>query len=340
MRHASRATSPWAPRARKNVFAGRIIEIEGLEDLTVEQAFELSDSTAERSAAGCTISLSVDSVASYLRSNLVMLRSLIDAGYEDARSLDRRAQAMERWLADPSLLRADADANYAAVIEIDASTITEPLVACPNDPDDVRPLSEVAGRRVDEVFIGSCMTNIGHFRAAGQVLASLPGARSPPDCGSPLRRGWTRRSCGRRATTAPSARRGPGRSCRAVRCAWGIRPGCRRGRRCSRPPRVTSPTGWAGTPTCSSGRRSWRPWSPRPDRLPSPEEYFRQLESIDTMRPDIYRYLEFDKTPAPLESDLPRPPARDPRPVPCPHVPPRVRLEDRAGFPARGGGQP
>ena len=176
-----RAISRWAAGGRagggerKNVFAGRIIEIEGLEDLTVEQAFELSDSTAERSAAGCTISLSEDSVAAYLRSNIVMLRSLIDAGYEDARSLERRAQAMERWLADPSLLRADADANYAAVVDIEASAITEPLVACPNDPDDVRLLSEVAGRPVDEVFIGSCMTNIGHFRAAGQVLASLPG---------------------------------------------------------------------------------------------------------------------------------------------------------------------
>ena len=137
----------------------------------MEEAFELSDSTAERSAAGCTISLSEDSVARYLRSNVVLLRWLIDAGYQDARALERRAQAMERWLAHPSLLRADPDAGYAAVIDIDLSAITEPLLACPNDPDDVRPLSEVAGRTIDEVFIGSCMTNIGHFRAAGELLA-------------------------------------------------------------------------------------------------------------------------------------------------------------------------
>ncbi|WP_097461114.1 bifunctional aconitate hydratase 2/2-methylisocitrate dehydratase [Mangrovitalea sediminis] len=157
-------------KGKKNIFSGRVLEIEGLEDLTVEQAFELSDASAERSAAGCTITLSEESVAEYLRSNITMLRWMIAEGYGDVRTLERRAKAMEEWLANPSLMRADADAEYSAVIEIDVSEIKEPIVCCPNDPDDARLLSEVAGDKVDEVFIGSCMTNIGHFRAAGKLL--------------------------------------------------------------------------------------------------------------------------------------------------------------------------
>ncbi len=157
-------------QGKKNVYNGRILEIQGLPDLTVEQAFELSDASAERSAGGCTIELSEESVAGYLRSNITMLRWMIDNGYQDARTLERRARAMEEWLENPSLMRADADAEYAEVIEINMSEITEPLLACPNDPDDVKPLSEVQGTKIDEVFIGSCMTNIGHFRAAAKLL--------------------------------------------------------------------------------------------------------------------------------------------------------------------------
>jgi len=157
-------------KGKKNVYNGRVLEIQGLPNLTVEQAFELSDASAERSAGGCTIELSAESVAEYLRSNITMLRWMIDNGYEDKRTLERRARAMEEWLANPTLMRADSDAEYAEVIEIDMSEIKEPLLACPNDPDDVKPLSEVAGDKVDEVFIGSCMTNIGHFRAAGKLL--------------------------------------------------------------------------------------------------------------------------------------------------------------------------
>jgi aconitate hydratase 2 / 2-methylisocitrate dehydratase len=156
---------------KTNVFAGRIVEIEGLEHLSVEEAFELTDSTAERSAAGCTIALTEESVAAHLRSSADLLRSLIDDGYQDARALERRARAMEDWLRNPTLLRADAGATYTAVIDIDVSAITEPLVACPNDPDDVRTLSEVSGRPVDEVFVGSCMTHLRHFRAAGRMLS-------------------------------------------------------------------------------------------------------------------------------------------------------------------------
>ncbi|WP_137165877.1 bifunctional aconitate hydratase 2/2-methylisocitrate dehydratase [Salinimonas lutimaris] len=157
-------------KGKINQFSGRILEIEGLEDLTVEQAFELSDASAERSAAGCTINLSEESIAEYLRSNITMLRWMINEGYGDPRTLERRAQKMEEWLANPELMRADADAEYAEVIEINLDDIKEPIVCCPNDPDDAKTLSEVAGDNVDEVFIGSCMTNIGHFRAAGKLL--------------------------------------------------------------------------------------------------------------------------------------------------------------------------
>ncbi len=155
---------------KKNAFSGRVLEIEGLEELTVEQAFELSDASAERSAAGCTITLSEDSVAEYLRSNIVMLKWMIAEGYGDVRTIERRIKGMEEWLANPSLMRADADAEYAEVIEIDLSEIKEPILCAPNDPDDARLLSEVQGENIDEVFIGSCMTNIGHFRAAGKLL--------------------------------------------------------------------------------------------------------------------------------------------------------------------------
>jgi aconitate hydratase 2/2-methylisocitrate dehydratase len=159
-----------AKEGKKNMFNGRIMEIEGLPDLKLEQAFELTDATAERSCAGSTIKLSVDTVSEYLRSNVALLKNMIARGYGDARTLARRIKAMEAWLADPQLMEADADAEYAAVIEIDLDAITEPILACPNDPDNVKTLSEVAGERIDEVFIGSCMTNIGHYRAAANVL--------------------------------------------------------------------------------------------------------------------------------------------------------------------------
>ncbi|MFT7668351.1 MAG: aconitate hydratase 2/2-methylisocitrate dehydratase [Planctomycetota bacterium] len=159
-----------AKKGKKNVFSGRIVEIEGLPQLKVEQAFELSDATAERSAAGCTIKLDKEPVIEYLTSNITLLRWMIANGYQDAVTLERRAKKMEAWIADPQLLSADADAEYAHIIEVDMSKITEPLLACPNDPDDVKKLSDVMGTKIDEVFIGSCMTNIGHFRAAGELL--------------------------------------------------------------------------------------------------------------------------------------------------------------------------
>lgn len=159
-------------KGKKNIFSGRILEVEGLPNLKVEQAFEISDASAERSAAGCTIKLDKAPIIEYLTSNVTMLRWMIEQGYGDVRTLERRARKMEEWLANPVLMEADADAEYAAVIDIDLADIKEPILACPNDPDDVKVLSEVQGAKIDEVFIGSCMTNIGHFRAAGKLLSS------------------------------------------------------------------------------------------------------------------------------------------------------------------------
>ncbi|GAB3538474.1 bifunctional aconitate hydratase 2/2-methylisocitrate dehydratase [Noviherbaspirillum agri] len=157
-------------QGKKNIFSGRILEIEGLPDLKVEQAFELSDASAERSAAGCTVHLDKAPIIEYMTSNITLMKWMIANGYEDKRTLERRIKAMEAWIANPELMKADADAEYAAVIEIDLADIHEPIVACPNDPDDVKMLSEVAGDKIDEVFVGSCMTNIGHFRAASKLL--------------------------------------------------------------------------------------------------------------------------------------------------------------------------
>lgn len=156
---------------KKNVFSGRILEIEGLPDLKVEQAFEISDASAERSAGGCTIRMNKEPLIEYISSNITLLKWMISDGYGDARTLERRIQSMQDWIDNPVLMEPDADAEYAEIIEINLNEITEPLLACPNDPDDVRPLSEVAGTKIDEVFIGSCMTNIGHFRAAAQMLS-------------------------------------------------------------------------------------------------------------------------------------------------------------------------
>ena len=212
---------------KKNVFSGRILEIEGLPNLKVEQAFELSDASAERSAAGCTVRLNKEPIIEYINSNIVLLKWMIANGYEDERSLVRRIKAMEAWLADPKLLEPDADAEYAAVIEIDLADIHEPIVACPNDPDDVKTLSEVAGAKIDEVFIGSCMTNIGHFRAASLLLE---GKRDIPV------KLWvappTKMDAAQLTEEGHYGVFGTARAwkCRAARCAWATR------RRCAKVP--------------------------------------------------------------------------------------------------------
>jgi aconitate hydratase 2/2-methylisocitrate dehydratase len=159
-----------AKAGKVNAFSGRILEIEGLPDLKVEQAFELSDASAERSAAGCTVKLNPEPIKEYLTSNIVLMKNMIADGYADKRTLERRIQKVQAWLDKPELLEADKNAEYAAVIEIDLNELKEPVLCCPNDPDDAKLLSDVAGTKIDEVFIGSCMTNIGHFRAASKLL--------------------------------------------------------------------------------------------------------------------------------------------------------------------------
>ncbi len=283
-------------KGKKNVYNGRIIEIQGLPNLTVEQAFELSDATAERSAAGCTIELSEESVADYLRSNIVMLRWMIDNGYQDARTLERRARAMEEWLANPSLLRADADAEYAEVIEIDMNKITEPLLACPNDPDDIKPLSEVAGDKIDEVFIGSCMTNIGHFRAAGKLLQAVGGVIptrlwiAPPtkmDEHQLMEEGYYNiyAAAGAR-TEMPGCSLCMGNQARVAPNSTVVSTSTR-----NFPNRL----GQGANVYLSSAELA--AIAAVLGRLPTVEEYMEYATRIDSMAPEIYRYLEFDKMP-------------------------------------------
>ncbi|MCU7916255.1 MAG: bifunctional aconitate hydratase 2/2-methylisocitrate dehydratase [Candidatus Thiodiazotropha sp. (ex Gloverina cf. vestifex)] len=290
-------------QGKKNVYNGRVVEIQGLPDLTVEQAFELSDASAERSAGGCTIELSEASVAEYLRSNVIMLRWMIDNGYEDARTLERRARAMEAWLENPSLMRADADADaeYAEVIEINMSEIKEPLLACPNDPDDVKPLSEVQGTKIDEVFIGSCMTNIGHFRAAGKLLESADTAIptrlwiAPPtkmDEAQLMEEGYYNiyATSGAR-TEMPGCSLCMGNQARIAEASTAVSTSTRNfPNRLGKGADVYLASAELASIAAILGK------------LPTVEEYMAYATKIDSMAPDIYRYLSFDKMPAYIES--------------------------------------
>jgi len=283
-------------KGKKNVYNGRIIEIEGLPDLTVEQAFELSDATAERSAGGCTIDLSEKSVAEYLRSNIVMLRWMIDNGYEDKRTLERRARAMEEWLENPVLMRADKNAEYAEVIEIDMSSIKEPLLACPNDPDDVKPLSEVAGRKIDEVFIGSCMTNIGHFRAAGMLLEAagetIPSRLwiAPPtkmDERQLMEEGFYNKFAAAGARTEmPGCSLCMGNQARVLANSTVVSTSTR-----NFPNRL----GQGADVFLSSAELA--AVAAILGRLPTVEEYMEYAKKIDSSSAEIYKYLNFDKMP-------------------------------------------
>ena len=283
-------------KGKKNVYSGRIIEIEGLPDLTVEQAFELSDATAERSAGGCTIDLSIESVAEYLRSNVVMLKWLIANGYSDVRTIERRIQGMEKWLANPVLMRADKNAEYAEVIEIDMNEIKEPLLACPNDPDDVKPLGEVAGRRIDEVFIGSCMTNIGHFRAAGKLLQAagevIPTRLwiAPPtkmDEHQLMEEGYYNifAQAGAR-TEMPGCSLCMGNQARIAPKSTAVSTSTR-----NFPNRL----GQGADVFLASAELA--AVSAVMGKLPTPEEYLEYATRIDSMSEEIYRYLNFDQMP-------------------------------------------
>ncbi len=281
-------------KGKKNIFSGRILEIEGLPDLKVEQAFELSDASAERSAGGCSIRLNKEPIIEYLSSNVTLLRWMISEGYGDADALARRADAMEAWIADPQLLEPDADAEYAAVIEIDMNEITEPLLACPNDPDDVKTLSDIAGTKIDEVFIGSCMTNIGHFRAASKILE-----RSDDQVSTRL---WV----------APPTRMDESQLVdEGVYSTFGKAgarmemPGCSL---CMGNQARVAP----GSTVVSTSTRNFpnrlgaganvylasaelAAVASRMGQLPTPEEYLAQVQGLSEVEDEVYRYLNFDE---------------------------------------------
>ena len=278
---------------KKNVFSGRILEIEGLPNLKVEQAFEISDASAERSAGGCTIRLGEEPIKEYLTSNVTLLKWMISEGYGDERTLARRIEAMESWLANPELMAPDADAEYFEVIEIDLNEIKEPLLACPNDPDDVRPLSEVAGQQIDEVFIGSCMTNIGHFRAAAKMLGD---AKSIPT------RLWIS------PPTKMDQHQLMEEGVYNVFAQAGARtemPGCSlcMGNQARIAPNTTA----VSTSTRNFPNRlgdgadvflasaELAAVAAILGKLPSPAEYLTYAEQLDTMASDIYRYLNFNE---------------------------------------------
>ena len=277
---------------KKNIFSGRILEIEGLEHLKVEQAFELSDASAERSAGGCTVKLDKAPIIEYLQSNITLLKWMIANGYDDKRTLSRRIEAMEQWLENPELLEADQDAEYAAVIEIDLNEIKEPIVACPNDPDDVKLLSEVAGEKIDEVFLGSCMTNIGHFRAAGKVLEAFGGTVptrmwiAPPtkmDAHQLTEEGYYSifGKAGAR-TEMPGCSLCMGNQARVADGATVMSTSTR-----------NFPNRLGKDANVYLGSAELAAVCAQMGKIPSPSEYIEAVKMIDTMSDDIYRYLNF-----------------------------------------------
>ncbi|CAM9167109.1 bifunctional aconitate hydratase 2/2-methylisocitrate dehydratase [Acinetobacter pseudolwoffii] len=285
-------------KGKKNIFSGRILEIDLTEmetDLTVEQAFELSDASAERSAAGCSITLSEEKVAEYLRSNITMLKWMISEGYGDARTMARRVENMEKWLANPSLLKADADAEYTKVYEIDLADIKEPVLCCPNDPDDAKLLSDVQGVKIDEVFVGSCMTNIGHFRATGKLLEKVPGGAlstrlwiAPPtrmDEHQLMEEGFYNiyGKAGAR-TEMPGCSLCMGNQARVAPNTTCVSTSTRNfPNRLGQGANVYLASAELASVAAVLGK------------LPTPEEYQQYAAQIDSMSADIYQYLSFDK---------------------------------------------
>lgn len=283
-------------KGKKNIFSGRVLEIEGLPDLKVEQAFEFADASAERSANGCTVRLNKEPVIEYLNSNITLLKWMIANGYQDVRSMQRRIEAMEAWLVKPELLEPDADAEYAEIIEIDLNEIKEPLLACPNDPDDIKPLSEVAGDKVDEVFIGSCMTNIGHYRAAGKVLKDFGGRVpttlwiAPPtkmDAHELTEEGYYAifGTAGAR-TEVPGCSLCMGNQARVRDGATVVSTSTRNfPNRMGKDANVYLASAELSAVTAMFGR------------LPTVAEYIEKMQGINAMGAEIYRYLNFDKMP-------------------------------------------
>ena len=284
-----------AKEGKKNIFSGKCLEIEGLPDLKVEQAFELSDASAERSASGCTVRLNKEPIIEYLESNIIMLRWMISSGYGDTKTIERRAQAMEEWIKNPELLEPDSDAEYAEIIEIDLNEITEPLLACPNDPDDIKPLSEVCGEKIDEVFIGSCMTNIGHFRAASHLLKKYDGTKaklwiSPPtkmDEKQLKEEGIfeTFVTSGAR-TELPGCSLCMGNQARVLAGATVVSTSTR-----NFPNRL----GDGANVYLASAELS--AIASIIGKLPTPEEYLKYMNEINPFSNEIYKYLNFDEIP-------------------------------------------
>ncbi|WP_348688706.1 bifunctional aconitate hydratase 2/2-methylisocitrate dehydratase [Acidovorax soli] len=282
-----------AKAGKKNVFSGRILEIEGLPDLKVEQAFELSDASAERSAAGCTIKLNPEPIKEYLSSNIVLMKNMIADGYADAKTLQRRIEKVEAWLAKPELLEADKDAEYAAVIEIDLADIKEPIVCCPNDPDDAKFLSDVAGTKIDEAFIGSCMTNIGHFRAAAKLLGGqrdIPVKLwvAPPtkmDQSELIKEGHYAAF-----GTAGARTEMPGCS-----LCMGNQAQVREGATVISTSTRNFPNRLGKNTNVFLGSAELAAIASRLGRLPTKEEYLKEMGVIDADKASVYRYMNFDQ---------------------------------------------
>ncbi|MDA9802692.1 bifunctional aconitate hydratase 2/2-methylisocitrate dehydratase, partial [Gammaproteobacteria bacterium] len=289
-----------AKEGKKNIFSGRCLEIEGLPDLKVEQAFELSDASAERSASGCTVRLNKEPIIEYLKSNIVMLRWMIGSGYGDAKTLERRAQAMEEWIESPELLEPDENAEYAEIIEIDLNEITEPLLACPNDPDDIKPLSAVAETSIDEVFIGSCMTNIGHFRAAGHLLKKYNGTKArlwivPPtkmDEKQLMEEGiYNIFGTSGARTELPGCSLCMGNQARVLANSTVVSTSTR-----------NFPNRLGDGADVFLASAELAAIASVLGKLPSPEEYLKYMEEINPLADDIYRYLNFNEIDQYVES--------------------------------------
>ncbi|MDB2357216.1 bifunctional aconitate hydratase 2/2-methylisocitrate dehydratase [Gammaproteobacteria bacterium] len=289
-----------AKEGKKNIFSGRCLEIEGLPDLKVEQAFELSDASAERSASGCTVRLNKEPIIEYLKSNIVMLRWMIGSGYGDAKTLERRAQAMEEWIESPELLEPDGNAEYAEIIEIDLNEITEPLLACPNDPDDIKPLSAVAETSIDEVFIGSCMTNIGHFRAAGHLLKKYNGTKArlwivPPtkmDEKQLMEEGiYNIFGTSGARTELPGCSLCMGNQARVLANSTVVSTSTR-----------NFPNRLGDGADVFLASAELAAIASVLGKLPSPEEYLKYMEEINPLADDIYRYLNFNEIDQYVES--------------------------------------
>jgi len=280
-------------QGKKNIFSGRILEIEGLPDLKVEQAFELSDASAERSAGGCAIQLHKEPIIEYMRSNITLMKWMIANGYEDKRTLSRRIKAMEAWIAKPELLKADPNADYAEIIEIDMSDIKEPILACPNDPDDVKFLSEVSGEKIDEVFIGSCMTNIGHFRAAGKVLEGKSDIPTRLWIAPPTK--MDQMVLTEEGYYGILGRTGARMETPGCSLCMGNQAQIRKGSTAVSTSTRNFPNRLGIDTRVYLASAELASVAALLGRLPTPQEYLEQVESLNSKAAEVYRYMNFDK---------------------------------------------